>query len=661
MGFISVIRKELLEISHDRTMMAVLVLFPVLIMVFMGSSFGSMQINGVPVGVSGPANSTFSAMVLQGLENSTAFKLQTFETSEEALAAFRDGQIRALIIIPQNIDEELKRGNGTTIRLIVDNSDIALEKSILAAMGSVLQASSADITKVYVTSAWDDLVSLNTSASDLGAGVAQTRVNMEATKRELQGIKQNISALDIEGLASSIDDAESGVSSLQGMIALQKAQIANYSAENSLFFAQSDAFLQNGSATIEESIAAVNGAHANLSSQVVQLGNTANELQYSIDGLNGLKATASGTCGAVTVGAIDVTVAGLEALKNNTLSQKQDAEEQLVALEGLNTTLYGMKGSLANYSAQMDAARQKQAEKTSDIESSLDNAYATLSDMQESFAKARKDVDDLKALLAKVQDTMDNMDDTLDEALAQTASVDSLISSLQATVAEQTSKDPSKIAVPLSVNIENSYTRKSFVDFIMPQVISVSLLLSCFLLASISFVREKTRKTIVRALLAPGSMRSLVIGKIASIVLISFAQVFIILLVGTLLFGVGLPLNLEMLFFGVFVSSLVLASIGMLVGFYTKTESAAIQGCLLLAVPMMFLGNIIFSADLLPQYTQILQALLPLAHVTNIFRVVLITNGNPSIDIIALLTYFVLLVVLLTVTMIRKKDIGSYS
>jgi ABC-2 type transport system permease protein len=194
----------------------------------------------------------------------------------------------------------------------------------------------------------------------------------------------------------------------------------------------------------------------------------------------------------------------------------------------------------------------------------------------------------------------------------------------------------------------------------MPQVISVSLLLSCFLLASISFVREKTRKTIVRALLAPGSMRNLVIGKIASIVLISFMQVFIILLVGTILFGVALPLNLEMLLFGIFASSLVLASIGMLVGFYTKTESAAIQGCLMLAVPMMFLGNIIFSADLLPQYTQILQTLLPLAHVTNIFMVVLITNGNPSIDIVALLTYFVLLVVLLAITMIRKKDISSY-
>lgn len=660
MRTLSVIKKELLEISHDRTMVAVLILFPLCIMLFMGSSFGSMQINGVPVGVSGPANSTFSTLVLEGLSKSTAFKMQDFATSEEAMEAFKNGQIRALIIIPENIDADLAQGEGTTIRVVVDNSDVALEKSILAAMGAVLQASSADITKVYVTGAWEDLVALNQSASELGADIAETRVKMEETRQELYNIKKNISALDIEGLSDSIDEVDEGVSDLQSSINIQKDAIKNYSAENELFFEQSDAFLDNGTATVEESIYAVNNAHANLSLQIVELNNTANSLQYTINGLETLKSSVSGVCGTATTSAIDVTVLGLQSLKNNVLSQKADAEEQLIALQELNSTLQGMKGTLANYSVQMDEASEKQEEKTSDIEDSLDDAYSTLSSMQASFGDARKDVDDLKALLSKVEGTMDNMDETLNQALDQTSSVDELISSLQNTVAEQTGKDPEKIAVPLSISVENSYVRNSFVDFIMPQVIAVSLLLSCFLLSSIGFVREKTRKTIVRALLAPGSMRSLVVGKIASIVIISFAQVGIILIVGTLLFGVGLPLNWEMLLFGVFVSSLVLASIGMLVGFYTKSESAAIQGCLLLAVPMMFLGNIIFSADLLPQYTQILQALLPLAHVTNIFRVVLITNGNPIIDIVALLSYFVLLVVLLTFTMIRKKDISSY-
>jgi len=132
---------------------------------------------------------------------------------------------------------------------------------------------------------------------------------------------------------------------------------------------------------------------------------------------------------------------------------------------------------------------------------------------------------------------------TLDPAIAQDQSIENLIASLERTVADQTAKDPKIIASPLSVKVENQYVKASFVDFMMPQIIAVSLLFSCFLLGSVSLVREKTRKTIVRALLAPDALLSLVAGKIAALVMISFAQVAIILVVASLLFSVSPPMD----------------------------------------------------------------------------------------------------------------------
>ena len=108
------------------------------------------------------------------------------------------------------------------------------------------------------------------------------------------------------------------------------------------------------------------------------------------------------------------------------------------------------------------------------------------------------------------------------------------------------------------------------------------------------------------------------------------------------------------------VASLVLSFIGILVGFSARNESAAIQSCLLIAIPMLFLGNIIFSPDLLPVYTQILQQLLPMAHVTNIFKIVLITNGNPTIDIWALMTYFIFLSGVAAFIIMSRRDITNY-
>ncbi len=659
MNSISVVRKELLEILHDRTMMAVLLIFPIFIMVFMGSSFNTLEISGLPIGLTGPVDAPFAGVLLEGLSNSSAFKLQEFNTEAEAMESFRNGQVRAVIIVPQNFEQELAAGNGSTVRIVVDNSDIVLEQSIIAAMASVVQASSADITREYISTAWEDLYGLNDSASALAQDIALSGEGMKNTKAQLQEINEDIAKLDIEGLSGSIEEADSSISEMQGLVAEQKIALQAASAENELLFNDTNEFLGDAEDALNESIVAVEGAHAELIAQRVELQNTVITLSASIDGLNLLKLTASGPDCDVTIGAIDLTIISLEALRGNTESQVLAVDAQLVELQELNATLHGMEDSLGEYSELIEEAEG--AQNIGEMEDALDTASATLSDMEELFAEANEDVEQLKSLLKGVEGVMGEIEGTLDAALLQAGSVDELIASLQETVAEQTGKDPENIAVPLSIEVENHYERESFVDFIMPQVIAVSLLFSCFLMASISLVKEKTRKTIVRSLLIPGALRNLVIGKIASIVIISFAQVLVILVVASLLFGVRFPTDLVMLVWGIGISSLVLASIGMLVGFFSKNESSAIQGCLILAIPMMFLGNIIFSPDLLPAYTQFLQELLPLAHITNIFKIVIVTNGNPIADISALLTYFVLLAALIGLVVWKRREITAYS
>jgi ABC-type Na+ efflux pump permease subunit len=658
MGSISVVKKELLEILHDRTMMAVLFIFPIFIMMFMGSSFNTLEISGLPIGLTGPADTPFAGVLLEGLSNSGAFKLQEYAGEADAMDAFRNGQVRAVIIVPQNFEQDLETGKGATVRIVVDNSDIVLEQSIIAAMASVVQASSADITREYVSGAWKDLYGLNESASALALDITESREGMEETKVQLQEIGEDIEGLDMEGLSGSIEQADSSISGMQELIAGQKNALRDAEEGNELLFNETREFLWDAESTLNKSIYAVGDAHSELKAQKAELQETVVALNTAIDGLELLKTTASGDCD-VTIGAIDITIISLEGLRDNTQSQIVGVDGQLVELQELNATLHEMNESLGEYSVLIGEAEN--APGIGEMESALDEASATLETMGELFAEASEDVGQLKALLGEVKDAMGEIEETLDEALLQAGAVDELIASLQETVAEQTGKDPENIAVPLSIEVENHYERESFVDFIMPQVIAVSLLFSCFLLSSISFVREKTRKTIVRSLLVPGALRNLVVGKIASIVLISFAQVLVVLVIAALFFGVRFPTDLTMLVAGTLISSLVLASIGMLVGFFSRNESSAIQGCLILAIPMMFLGNIIFSPDLLPAYTQFLQELLPLAHITNIFKIVIITNGNPIADMGALLTYFVLLALLLGAMVWKRREITAYS
>lgn len=635
------IKKEFLETMHDHTLLAALIVFPVFVMLFMGSAFGSVEIQGLPIGVVGPTDTTFSSVLTASINESTAFNLQGFASEESAMTDFRNGRLRAVIIVPGDFEDSLKAGRGSEVRIAVDNSDIALQQAILAAMGSVVQASSTNITRSYVSAAWQDLYGLNQSAASLASGINESKRKMEETRGNLAGIRQNMSSLDITGLEVSLSSASAQIQGLQQAISLQN---------DSSFLDKSGAFLANASFALNESIDTVESTHARLVDQSEELNSTIGALDISISALTLIKGSTSDN---LTAAALGINIDTLEALRDSAAAQEADTKAQIAELEGLNATLHSFRTSLQAYTLVLSEAKANQT-------GALGAVAAALSSLNRSFADADETVKELKVLFQDIDSTAADIDSTLQNVLLQTGSVESLITSLQGTVAAQTAKDPETIASPLSVRVENQYARNSFVDFIIPRVIAVSLLFSCFLLSSISLVREKTGKTIIRLLLMPGALSNAIVAKIASVTLISLGQVAMILLVGLLIFAVRPPPDLAMVALGTVVSALVLSSIGTLVGFYARTESAAIQTSLLIAIPMLFLGNIIFSPDLLPVYTQILQQLLPLAHITNIFKVVLITGGDPSANMAALLSYFVLLALVIALLAWKRRDVSHY-
>jgi len=641
MRIIHAIRKELLETMHDHTMLAALIVFPVFVMLFMGSAFGSIEIQGLPVAVVGPTNTSFSSVLFSDLNESQAFNLINYDSEEVAMTDFRDGQLRAVIIVPEDFEAALGSGNSSEVRIAVDNSDIALQEAILAAMGSVIQASSTNITRSYVSEAWNDLYLLNQSASELAEDLEESREKMEQTRSQLVKIQENMSNIDIEKLEDSLDSAADEIIVMQDKIAEQN---------DSSFLNKSEDFLYNASFAVNHSIDTVGQTHEKLVDQSAELNETIDTLDASISALEFIK---SSTPDNLTATALEINIATLESLRNTSAQQADDIEAEILELESLNVTLQSFRVSLEEYGIELGDVKTEQSNTLGEV---LDG----LSALDSSLIESKQTITELKLLFSEISSTTNEIDGTLEEVLEQTNSVDNLINSLQGTVAAQTAKDPETIAAPLSVKVENQYVRNSFVDFILPRVIAVSLMFSCFLLASISVVREKTAKTIVRLLMIPGALGNAVVAKIASITLISLGQVGLILVIALLLFAVAVPTNIMMVIVGTIMSALVLSSVGIIIGFYARSESAAIQTSLLIAIPMLFLGNIIFSPDLLPLYTQALQQLLPLSHITNLFKIVLITDGNPSTNLIALGIAFAILAIVQIITVMKRRDIGQY-
>jgi len=82
------------------------------------------------------------------------------------------------------------------------------------------------------------------------------------------------------------------------------------------------------------------------------------------------------------------------------------------------------------------------------------------------------------------------------------------------------------------------FQREVFSWFLMPGIISIVLMFISFLLASITIVQERSKKTLIRTLLTPLSLGMFLFEKTAALIIIAFIQGIIMLIVAFVFYGI---------------------------------------------------------------------------------------------------------------------------
>ncbi|MBI5223518.1 ABC transporter permease [Candidatus Micrarchaeota archaeon] len=652
---LSSLKKELLEIKNDRTLLAIVLIFPIFVTFFMGSSFNKLGINGLPIGVIGKTDSNLTLAVLSGLDNSGAFHTIDFDNLDNATDALKNGQVRAIIELPPDFESSISRGSGANIKITVDNSDLAVEQSILAVLSSVIQASSTNITQSYVGSAWHDLYSLNQSAQSALTRIKEGKLRLNSTYGELVGIEGRLGEIRPDELSASIDGAQLSISRLLERARTQKDEIKRGSQSSADLLLETRLFIDNATVALDQSLDLIDNTSARLERQLVALNNTYTALDATHQSSILLRSQIVNSSCNILTPTVDLLTLSLGTMKNNTLSQISDGHAQLVELRNLNQTLLGFKSNLNSYRSRVNSFNS-----TSD-NATIDGQFASLESeivsLNSTLNQSKDQVNRISTLLLAMRDTINQSKVTLNDAISGSDAMANLIGQISTIVNVQTSKDPTKIATPITIELKDKYQKQGFADFVFPQVISVTILFSSLLLGAIGLVREKTRNTLMRLALVPNGVLSSVLGKLETCALLSLFQVALILSIGIVFFGVSIPSRLDGIVLGSLVSGLVISTIGILVGLFSKSESSAIQFSLLIAIPMLFLGNVIFSSDLLPKFTQFIQFFVPLSHITNIFKTSMITGGDPYLSILSLFSFEILgMFVLLIVLKYRRLD-----
>jgi ABC-2 type transport system permease protein len=198
-------------------------------------------------------------------------------------------------------------------------------------------------------------------------------------------------------------------------------------------------------------------------------------------------------------------------------------------------------------------------------------------------------------------------------------------------------------------DLESSYN-------MVPGLIALILMMTTMSLTSASIVKEREQGTIEQLIVTPIRSWELVIAKITPYVLVSMADVFIILLVGTFWFHVPIRGSLLLLLALTGLFLLPNLGIGLVVSTVAKTQQQAQFMVMPIMLPTFMLSGFIFPISTLPWALQVVARALPVTYFLVIVRSIVIkgTGLDLLLPQVGALTLFSLLMIALAALRFRK-------
>lgn len=218
----------------------------------------------------------------------------------------------------------------------------------------------------------------------------------------------------------------------------------------------------------------------------------------------------------------------------------------------------------------------------------------------------------------------------------------------------------SGVAPPFSLRIRPLYNpaARSAV-YIVPGIVGVLLSLTMVLVASMAVVRERERGTLEQLVVTPISRTGLMLGKLVPFLIVGYVQMFVVLLLGRLLFRI--PVEGSVALLSLLALPFILASlaIGLLVSTVVQTQAQAMQLGFFFLLPNILLSGFMFPIAAMPRAAQWFSALLPLTYFLEIVRGILLRGVGLSHLVLPTVVLTGFTVVLFTLATARfRKSLG---
>jgi ABC-2 type transport system permease protein len=179
-----------------------------------------------------------------------------------------------------------------------------------------------------------------------------------------------------------------------------------------------------------------------------------------------------------------------------------------------------------------------------------------------------------------------------------------------------------------------------YIDFFIPGMIGFTIMTSC-IYGSIERNTKYRKNGILRKLqTTPITRVEWIFSKMLFMVFLSFLSTVVILVIGILVYGLNVNLNI-LIFIVIIAESFLFSGMGMLIGRFVKEEETADTAGGAITFPMMFLAGTFFPLDQMPEFLQSFARILPLYYVNEALRnaMIYLNTSDALINTLAVIIF----------------------
>lgn len=168
-------------------------------------------------------------------------------------------------------------------------------------------------------------------------------------------------------------------------------------------------------------------------------------------------------------------------------------------------------------------------------------------------------------------------------------------------------------------------------NYMVPGIIALIMLQITMNLTAISIAKERERGTIEQLIVTPIKRYELIIGKVLPYIAIGYIDIFLVLLVGTQVFGVPVQgsIPLLLLLTGGFIMTAL--GIGLFISTVSKNQQQASMAISFIMLPSFLLSGFFFPIENMPRFIQVLTYFIPLRYYLVIVRSIFLKGAGLSI------------------------------